>query len=218
MKEKTQRETSDRRWIAVSGLVFVAAWIVGLALPLPPAATASTADLVAYYQAHRYLAMLQTYLANGLTGITLIVFAAALRSALRRFEGESSTLSNIIFGAGLVVASLSCLEALFAQVLANHIAVTRDAVVIRTLLDLNVEIDTFKLFVLGIMIGMTSLRAISLRMALYSSMRRLASVWKGFAETGSSPNGNQRAEGDGCLRLALEATHNGLHRLPVPLR
>jgi hypothetical protein len=163
MKEQTRIETSDRRWIAASGLVFVAAWIVGLALTSSPAATASTTDLVAYYQAHRGMAMLQAYLTNGLTGITLIVFAAALRSALRSFEGASSTLSSIIFGAGLVVASLSCLEALFALVLANHIAATRDGAVIQTLLDLNVEIDTFKLFVLGIMIGTTSLLASRVR-------------------------------------------------------
>src|ERR1051326_2126659 len=145
MRENIRKETSDHRWIAASGLLFVAEWIIGLALTSPPTATASTAELIAYYQAHRDLAMLQSYLANGLTGITLIVFAAALRSALRHFEGESSTLSSIIFGAGLVTASLSCLEALFALVLANHIAATRDAAVIRTLLDLNGELDTFKL-------------------------------------------------------------------------
>src|SRR6266487_749289 len=45
----------------------------------------------------------------------------------------------------------------------------------------------------------------------------------GFGLEGKSlarifPNGDQRAEGDGCLRLALEATHQGLHRLAVPLR
>ncbi len=53
----------------------------------------------------------------------------------------------------MVVASLSFFEALFAQVLANHIAATRDVAVVRTLLELNVEIDTFKLLTLGLMIG-----------------------------------------------------------------
>jgi hypothetical protein len=42
-------------------------------------------------------------------------------------------------------------------VLANHIATTHDAAVIRTLLELNVEIDTFKLPILGIMIAAASL-------------------------------------------------------------
>jgi len=42
------------------------------------------------------------------------------------------------------------------QVVANHIAATHDAAVIRTLLELNAEIDTFKLPILGIMIAAAS--------------------------------------------------------------
>ena len=30
MKEKTESETRDHRWIAISGLLFVAAWVAGL--------------------------------------------------------------------------------------------------------------------------------------------------------------------------------------------
>ncbi len=159
MKEKTVVETRESHWIAVSGLVFVAAWVVGLLIASPPATTAPTANVIAYYQANSGMAMVQTYLINGLTGLALIVFSAALRSAFRRFEGESSTLSSILFGAGMVVASLSFLEALFAQVLANHIAATGDAAVIRTLVELNAEIDTYKLLTLGLMIGTVSLLA-----------------------------------------------------------
>jgi hypothetical protein len=157
MKEKLERTTRDHRWIAISGLLFVAAWIVGLLVASPPAVTTPMANLIAYYEAHRAMVMLQAYLANGLTGILLMVFVAALQSALRRAEGASSTLSNLLLVAGAVVTSLSCLEALFVQVLANHIVATHDAAVIRTLLELNVEIDTFKLSILGIMIAAASL-------------------------------------------------------------
>jgi hypothetical protein len=115
------------------------------------------ANLIAYYEANRQMVMVQAYLTNGLTGILLMVFVAALQSALRRAEGESSTLSNLLLVAGTVVTSLSCLEALFVQVVANHIAATHDAAVIRTLLELNAEIDTFKLPILGIMIAAASL-------------------------------------------------------------
>jgi hypothetical protein len=114
------------------------------------------ANLIAYYEANRQMVMVQAYLTNGLTGILLMVFVAALQSALRRAEGESSTLSNLLLVAGTVVTSLSCLEALFVQVVANHIAATHDAAVIRTLLELNAEIDTFKLPILGIMIAAAS--------------------------------------------------------------
>jgi hypothetical protein len=156
MKEKTERETRDHRWIAISGLLFVAAWVAGLLVASPPAVTTPMANLIAYYEANRQMVMVQAYLTNGLTGILLMVFVAALQSVLRRAEGESSTLSNLLLVAGTVVTSLSCLEALFVQVLANHIATTHDAAVIRTLLELNAEIDTFKLPILGIMIAAAS--------------------------------------------------------------
>ena len=159
MNEKTVIGASDRRWIAASGLVFVVAWIVGLIIAAPPATTAAPATVIAYYQANQAVALLQTYLISGLTGATLIVFSAALRSVLHRFERESSTLSGIVFGAGMVAASLSFLEALFAQVLANQIAATEDAAVIRTLMELNTQIDTYKLLTLGLMIGAVSILA-----------------------------------------------------------
>lgn len=43
----------------------------------------------------------------GIAGVSLIVFAAALRSAWRRFEGESATLSSILFGAGVAAGTVS---------------------------------------------------------------------------------------------------------------
>lgn len=156
MKEKTERVTKEHRWIAISGLLFVAAWVAGLLIASPPAAMTPMANVIAYYEANRQMVMLQAYLTNGLTGILLIIFSAALHRALRRAEGESSTLSNLLLVAGTVVTSLSCLEALFVQVLANHIAATHDAAIIRTLLELNGEIDTFKLPILGIMIAAAS--------------------------------------------------------------
>jgi hypothetical protein len=156
MKEKTEGETRDHRWIAISGLLFVAAWVAGLFVASPPAVTTPMANLIASYEANRQMVMVQAYLTNGLTGILLMVFVAALQSALRRAEGESSTLSNLLLVAGTVVTSLSCLEALFAQVVANHIAATHDAAVIRSLLELNAEIDTFQLPILGNMIAAAS--------------------------------------------------------------
>ena len=68
-------------------------------------------------------------------------------------------LSSLLLGAGIVVVSLSCLEALFILGLGSLITVTQDAAAIRTLLALNVDIDTFKLPILGIMIAASSLLA-----------------------------------------------------------
>src|SRR5262249_7459404 len=79
VKEKTVVETRDSRWIAGSELVFVAAWVVGLVVTAPPAASAPTATVIAYHQAPMEIATLQSHLISGLTGAAL-VFAAALRS------------------------------------------------------------------------------------------------------------------------------------------
>jgi hypothetical protein len=49
MKEKTERETRDHRWIAISGLLFVAAWVAGLLVTSPPVVTTPMADLIASY-------------------------------------------------------------------------------------------------------------------------------------------------------------------------
>lgn len=91
------------RWIAGDGFAYVVAWLVGLAIGMAtssPGPTDSVSTLGAYFSTHREVAMIQAYLLDGIAGVSLIVFAAALRSALRRFEGKSATLSSILFGAG----------------------------------------------------------------------------------------------------------------------
>ena len=168
----------DRRCLAASGLLFVGAWIVGLLVISPPAATASTADLVAYYRANTAMVIVQTYLTSGLTGIVLMVFVSALRSLLRGTDSGSSTLSGILLGSGTVVVGLSCVEALFVTVLASVTAATSDPAIFRTLLELNVEIDVFKLPMLAMMIGAASMMA-SRANALPTWL-----IWAGVLEVG----------------------------------
>ena len=76
MKEKTERVTKEHRWIAISGLLFVSAWVAGFLIASPPAATTPMANVIAYYEANRQMVMLQAYLTNGLTGILLNLQAA----------------------------------------------------------------------------------------------------------------------------------------------
>ena len=71
--------------------------------------------------------MIQAYLLDGIAGVSLIVFAAALYSALRSFEGGSATVSSILFGAGVAAGTVSLLQGLFTQVLADHVATIAQA-------------------------------------------------------------------------------------------
>jgi hypothetical protein len=148
------------RWIAFSGFAYVVAWLIGLAIGLAtsaPGTTDTTSTMGAYFSSHREVAMIQAYLLDGIAGISLIVFAAALSSALRTFEGGSGTVSNILLGAGVAAGTVSLLQGLFTQVLADHVAAMGSASAIRTLFDLNNEGDTYKLLALGVFLGAAAL-------------------------------------------------------------
>ena len=90
MKESTVAATNAGRWIAFAGFTYVLAWIVGLVIGFAtssPGPTDSPSTIGAYFSTHREAAMIQAYFLDGIAGAALIVFAAALRSALRRIEG-----------------------------------------------------------------------------------------------------------------------------------
>src|SRR5436305_11773238 len=90
------------RWIAFAGWTYVVAWLIGLAIGMAtssPGPTDPASTIGAYFSSHREVAMIQAYLLDGIAGVALIVFAAALRGALRRFEGESATVSSVLVGA-----------------------------------------------------------------------------------------------------------------------
>jgi hypothetical protein len=148
------------RWIGFAGFTYVVAWLIGLAIGMAtssPGPTDSTSTIGAYFSSHREIAMIQAYLLDGIAGVALIVFAAALRSALRRFEGESATISSVLFGAGVAAGTVSLLQGLFTQVLADSVAAMGNAAAIRTLYDLNTEGDTYKLLALGVFLGAAAL-------------------------------------------------------------
>jgi hypothetical protein len=148
--------TTRRRWLSVSGFVYVAAWLVGLLLdPSSLGATASVDDITRYYLTHRGTAMIQSYLFDGVAGASLIVLAATMKSVYQRFEGGIAALSNVVFGAAVAAASVSFVQAAFGEVLVNIVGL-KDPVVIQTVFDLVNESDTFKMLALGLFIGAAS--------------------------------------------------------------
>ena len=154
------------RWIACAAFAYVAAWLVGLAIgtaTASPAPTDAIQTVGAYFRAHREAAMIQAYCLDGLAGACLIVLAAALRGASQRFEGASATLSSIVFGAGVAAGTISLLQGLFTQVLADHVAAMGDPATTQALFDLNGEGDTYKLLALGVFIGATALLTLRTR-------------------------------------------------------
>ncbi len=165
--------------IALAGLVFVAAWVAGLLVaPSSPAATDPVGKIGTYYLAHRRAVMVQTFLIDGVAGAALLVFAAALKGALRRFQGVNTALSDVVLGAGIAAASVSFVQAAVGEVLVNRIAGTRDAVAVRTLFDVINEADAFKLIALAVLIGATAILALQ---------TRALTRWLGWASALLSP-------------------------------
>ena len=144
------------RWVACAGGVYVIAWIIGLIIGLgssSPSPTDSSQKIGAYFSSHREVAMIQAYLLDGIASVSLIAFAAAQSSALRRFEGQGAIVSSILFGAGIAAGTVSLIQGLFTQVLADRVARMGNGAATRALYDLNTEGDTYKLLAIGVFIG-----------------------------------------------------------------
>ena len=145
--------TEAGRWISWAAFVYVVAWVLGLAIGFgtgAPGPLDSPQTITTYYSQHRQLAMLQAYLVDGVAGIALVVFGAGLWSAFSPLEGERRPGASVVLGMAIVAGAVSLVQGLFTQVLADHLAASGDATVIRTLYDLNTEGDTYKLLAVGV--------------------------------------------------------------------
>jgi hypothetical protein len=101
-----------------------------------------------------------------------------LRSQLRRGEGDTAVLSSILFGAGVAAGTVSLIQGLFTQVLADHVAAMGNNATIRALYDLNTEGDTYKLLAVGVFLAAAAL--LTFRTGLYPG-------WTGWAAAVLAP-------------------------------
>lgn len=145
-------------WVTTAGLLYVAAWVIGLLLePSSPAPTASAAELVTFYQASGTRSLIQTFLFDGVAGAALLVLAAALRQTIR--SADASPLPDLLYGAGLAAASLSLVQGAFGELLVLHAATAATQGNVPLLFDLMNAMDIFKLLALGLFIGAACLLA-----------------------------------------------------------
>ena len=94
------------RWSAATGLVFVALFVAlnFLGGESPPNPTAET--VAAFYEEQGAAKTGAQYFVVGLGGAALLWFVGALRSFLRRAEGDPGRLSATAFGAGAATVGL----------------------------------------------------------------------------------------------------------------
>ena len=134
-----------RRWAAPAGLVYVAAWLVGLLVaPAAPSDTAAAADVHAFYVEHGPSVMAQSLLVHGLAGVALIVLAVA---GGRAFASRRATVAGV--GAALV----SFVQVAFAAAATSDPAGS-SAAASRNLLQAVNTADVVKLVLLGAFVAL----------------------------------------------------------------
>ena len=97
-----------QRWAALSGIVFVVLMLVGAAFVGDvPKGDASAQEIASYLtdSGNHTRNIIGAYLWV-LGGLAFLGFVAGLRSVLRRAEGDPGTLSNLVFGAGVVFTAV----------------------------------------------------------------------------------------------------------------
>jgi hypothetical protein len=95
------------RWSPVSGILFVALWVVGLALISGPDSNASDAKILAHYadSGNRRDDIIAFFLVLA-ASLVAVWFLVGLRERLARAEGGVGRASAAAFGAGLVSIAL----------------------------------------------------------------------------------------------------------------
>jgi Domain of unknown function (DUF4386) len=97
-----------QRWAALSGIVFVVLMLVGASFVLDvPNGDASSQEIARYLtdSGNHTRNIVGAYLWV-LGGLAFLGFAAGLRAVLRRAEGDPGTLSNLVFGAGVLFTAV----------------------------------------------------------------------------------------------------------------
>jgi len=95
---------SSRRALGAAALVYVAAWLIGLATaPSAPSSDAADATIQAFYADNGSAALLQATLVHAIAGVALAVFVVALA----RYLDARNTL---VMAAGLGAAAVSLVQ------------------------------------------------------------------------------------------------------------
>ncbi|ABY36343.1 MAG TPA: hypothetical protein DEF43_02095 [Chloroflexus aurantiacus] len=141
---------NKRNWLAVFGVVYVLAWLIGLVIPtgtLSP--SMPDAELRQALLANQTARLIQVYLIDGVAGISILLFAVAV-CGLFQTPGEKN-LARVVLSAGIAAGTMSLVQASIQQTMVNSALLTSAETPFRTLLVLINQIDTFKLMALALL-------------------------------------------------------------------
>jgi hypothetical protein len=148
---------TKRNRLALSGLVYVLVWMIGLLIPAgAPSASTSNAEIQQILLANQLARMVQVYLIDGIAGISILLFAASVANLFRKLDGKNEPLASVVLGAGIAAGSISLVQAGIQQTLTNQELLVATDTPFRMLLVLVNQIDTFKLMALALLSSATS--------------------------------------------------------------
>ena len=153
MTTTTVEELADLkrpRALASAGAVYVAAWLIGLAIaPSAPSSDAADASIQTFYADNGSAALLQATLVHGIAGVALAVFVVTLARRLAAATGERTVL---VLAAGLAAAAVSLIQYAM-EIGLNRVAAAGHVSASGTLFDAVNIADTVKLVLLAVAIA-----------------------------------------------------------------
>jgi hypothetical protein len=148
---------NKRNRLALSGLVYVLVWVMGLLIPTgTPSPSMSNAEIQQILLANQLARMVQVYLIDGIAGISILLFAASVANLSRKFDDKNEPFASVVLGAGIAAGSISLVQAGVQQTLTNQELLAATDTPFRILLVLVNQVDTFKLLALALLSGATS--------------------------------------------------------------
>lgn len=136
----------------LAAAIYVAAWIVGLAIwPSNPSVSASGADVVRTYGAHQAVAVVQFLLVEGIAAIALAAVVLALAQAVGRA-------GRAVLATGLTACLISVTQCVLGVVLAAWLAAPAHVGAAADVFEAINRLDGVKMFLLAALIA-TAVRA-----------------------------------------------------------
>ncbi len=135
--------------VALTGLVYAAAWVTGLLIG-PPAVpvTALGTEVVSSYTGHQGAAIAQVLLTEGVAGLALAVLVLALGQAAWRYQAQR--LASVIEITGLGAAGLSFIQCALGLLLARWAVPAGDSSRAGVLFELASRADGAKMLLLAV--------------------------------------------------------------------
>jgi len=156
---------NKRNLLAFSGFIYIVVWVIGLLIPTGTISPSmSNAELQQVLLANQKARMLQVYLIDGIAGISILLFAAAVASLFRKLADKNEALVSMVLGAGIAAGSISLVQAGVQQALVNQELLAAADTPFRMLLVLVNQIDIFKLMALALLGVSTSVLGLRTRL------------------------------------------------------